>query len=902
MMFITENQQDWLDAAVGDSDRDDFVGSDLAQKLREQGVDAEAAYDLDLVPPGDPDDPDEPANEELVLLNPETEQGRQFNHISKIVHDYHWSLNEYKNADHSVYSSARFREQMSNTPRELYTTDMRYMDTARNRSDADVNKFGIEFGGNLNYNMMSGLINWAKIDDMPAEVALATAALLEEYEQLPNWTWSGTSRMLRSLGTDAFTYIGGIGGIKIIQQLLRTGGTQAVKNRLMKVALRGAGLSALGAEGSAYAAFGEYMAQRLKHGKIDEANPFNPDWATVATVGGFGFGMGALAGGAAMVPQAARAVKAVATDTVGPVVRDLFDTAGQSRSTLTSGVGPVPATAADEVSAPAPVFFSAVSNAVDALPMEKGSAQQMRAMIAKSEGVKPEEMAWTGLDDFLKGKKSVTKAEVQEHMQANEVKIEEVTLPRKRDVGIKSSEDYRAELEEMSDERLAQEAVNEFGFDLEEVLTDITGGDHQDYITDLVAAFSETLGGRGLDDAGRLEDRTKFGEYTLPGGENYREVLLTLPKVSGATISDTELARLNELTDKRIADSLDGLTDAERDEYITLVGKREDRGQFRTPHFDEPNVLAHMRLNDRTGPDGEKILFIEEIQSDWHQTGRKQGYKVPVPTMDEPTQARFDQFKKYRSLYYDARLGKSEAITGGDPGLTKEYEALEKDFEQYFGNVGQVPDAPLKKTWHEMSFRRVARMAAEEGYDAIAWTPGKVQAERYNLSKQISEIHLSGTNFKAFGLNGEEVIARTGVTPDDLPELIGKEAADRLLSEKPKNGLRSLTGEQLEVGGEGMKGFYDKILKNYAAKWGKKFGSKVGVTKIARDYPEMADDIKLLDDLGVEATGSPHHEVWSMPVTKKMRDSVLKKGVPLFGAAGVAGGAATSDTSESPDI
>ena len=902
MMFITENQQDWLDAAVGDSDRDDFVGSDLAQKLREQGVDAEAAYDLDLVPPGDPDDPDEPANEELVLLNPETEQGRQFNHISKIVHDYHWSLNEYKNADHSVYSSARFREQMSNTPRELYTTDMRYMDTARNRSDADVNKFGIEFGGNLNYNMMSGLINWAKIDDMPAEVALATAALLEEYEQLPNWTWSGTSRMLRSLGTDAFTYIGGIGGIKIIQQLLRTGGTQAVKNRLMKVALRGAGLSALGAEGSAYAAFGEYMAQRLKHGKIDEANPFNPDWATVATAGGFGFGMGALAGGAAMVPQAARAVKAVATDTVGPVVRDLFDTAGQSRSTLMSGVGPVPATAADEVSAPAPVFFSAVSNAVDALPMEKGSAQQMRAMIAKSEGVKPEEMAWTGLDDFLKGKKSVTKAEVQEHMQANEVKIEEVTLPRKRDVGIKSSEDYRAELEEMSDERLAQEAVNEFGFDLEEVLTDITGGDHQDYITDLVAAFSETLGGRGLDDAGRLEDRTKFGEYTLPGGENYREVLLTLPKVSGATISDTELARLNELTDKRIADSLDGLTDAERDEYITLVGKREDRGQFRSPHFDEPNVLAHMRLNDRTGPDGEKILFIEEIQSDWHQTGRKQGYKVPVPTMDEPTQARFDQFKKYRSLYYDARLGKSEAITGGDPGLTKEYEALEKDFEQYFGNVGQVPDAPLKKTWHEMSFRRVARMAAEEGYDAIAWTPGKVQAERYNLSKQISEIHLSGTNFKAFGLNGEEVIARTGVTPDDLPELIGKEAADRLLSEKPKNGLRSLTGEQLEVGGEGMKGFYDKILKNYAAKWGKKFGSKVGVTKIARDYPEMADDIKLLDDLGVEATGSPHHEVWSMPVTKKMRDSVLKKGVPLFGAAGVAGGAATSDTSESPDI
>jgi hypothetical protein len=426
MMFITENQQDWLDAAVGDSDRDDFVGSDLAQKLREQGVDAEAAYDLDLVPPGDPDDPDEPANEELVLLNPETEQGRQFNHISKIVHDYHWSLNEYKNADHSVYSSARFREQMSRTPQQLYSTDMRNMQSALNRSDADVNKFGIEFGGNLNYNMMSGLINWAKIDDMPAEVALATAALLEEYEQLPNWTWSGTSRMLRSLGTDAFTYIGGIGGIKIIQQLLRTGGTQAVKNRLMKVALRGAGLSALGAEGSAYAAFGEYMAQRLKHGKIDEANPFNPDWATVATVGGFGFGMGALAGGAAMVPQAARAVKGAFNQTVETAMRG---------DTLTSGVGALPENpnrAGTELAQQpdAMGFRSGLINMLDALP-ESATGEQMLATLSDPQrlgeyGAKAEEISLTGLDKFLREAEGpVTKSDIAAHLEANRVELDE---------------------------------------------------------------------------------------------------------------------------------------------------------------------------------------------------------------------------------------------------------------------------------------------------------------------------------------------------------------------------------------------------------------------------------------------------------------------------------------------
>jgi hypothetical protein len=566
-----------------------------------------------------------------------------------------------------------------------------------------------------------------------------------------------------------------------------------------------------------------------------------------------GFGAVAAAGGTAAiraVPDAVRAGRDIVRDRVAPVVRDLFDAPAQAGTTLTSGVGPVPRTAANEATDPAPVFFSAVSKAVDALPMEKGSAQQMRAMIAKSESVKPEEMAWTGLDDFLAGKKSVTKAEVQEYMQANEVKIEEV----------------------------------ESGLDFE----------------------------------------PKFREYTLPGGENYREVLLTLPE--GQTPLNAYNKRLDEVAEAHGADNnsqgfQEYATPSEIEELAALqhaaLNANDMDPVFRGGHFDEPNVLAHMRLNDRTGPNGEKILFIEEIQSDWHQKGRKGGYKTPGPRFKRP-------LKATEGVLSQGQVETNRAI--GVPNVPNFYKITDADgkFVSYVMKADaanpdmavkfatnrllvnpppdtRVPDAPLKKTWHEMSFRRVARMAAEEGYDAIGWTPGKMQARRYDLSKQISEIHLSGTDFKAFGLNGEMVIARTGVTSDDLPELIGKESADRLMSEKPKNGLRSLTGEQLEVGGEGMKGFYDKILKNYAAKWGKKFGSKVGVTKIARDYPEMADDQKLLDDLGVKATGSPYREIFSMPVTKKMRDSVLKKGVPLFGAAGVAGGAATSDTSERPN-
>ena len=51
--------------------------------------------------------------------------------------------------------------------------------------------------------------------------------------------------------------------------------------------------------------------------------------------------------------------------------------------------------------------------------------------------------------------------------------------------------------------------------------------------------------------------------------------------------------------------------------------------------------------------------------------------------------------------------------------------------------VPAVPDAPLKSTWHETAFRRAVAWAAENGFDRVAWTPGEMQAERYDLSKQV---------------------------------------------------------------------------------------------------------------------------------------------------------------------
>ena len=632
-------------------------------------------------------------------------------------------------------------------------------------------------------------------------------------------------------------------------------------------------------------------------------------------------------------------------------------------------------------------FYSAVNRAVEALPMEKGSASQTRAMIAKGEGVKPEEMAWIGLDDFLRGKKSVTKAEVQEYVQANQVQLEEVAYPTRGTVDEfeNSIKDLVAKYEANGgtyvsvdiDDLENPESIrfgNKFGNegDLDDVLEGITP-EGRDAAEDILDAFDDFQ--RELEVTG---DRTKFSEYTLPGGENYREVLLTLPKNRGVNVE-----RYEELKRKDIAGKLNDPDEVA--EFNQLMDSASNI--YRGGHFDEPNVLAHMRLNDRTGPNGERILFIEEIQSDWHQKGRKAGYKTPEDTaaiaqingrldklLDQEMEINGDLFDNYGlggtalpdgngvnfysrdiienndykvigrvftngSFYVDEAFGAANPAIADRIKELSEIGAERAQLKQQRSEItrpsrelARVPDAPMKKTWHEMSFRRVARMAAEEGYDAIAWTPGKMQAERYDLSKQISEIHYSGTNFKAYGMDGEEVIGRTGVQPDDLPELIGKEAADRLMSQTAKNGLRSLTGEQLEVGGEGMKGFYDKMLKNYAAKWGKKFGAKVGVSGIntetefaesivprvsdenmvdvakalaekrgkvwenlsGEDRLSIIDDALLLSDEELNLLNIPKpatkleggEKVWTLPVTKKMRDSLMKKGVPLFTAGG----------------
>jgi hypothetical protein len=55
---------------------------------------------------------------------------------------------------------------------------------------------------------------------------------------------------------------------------------------------------------------------------------------------------------------------------------------------------------------------------------------------------------------------------------------------------------------------------------------------------------------------------------------------------------------------------------------------------FETGHWEEPNVLAHVRFADYIDSEGNKVLYLDEIQSDWHQQGRTTGYKQPAEFLE----------------------------------------------------------------------------------------------------------------------------------------------------------------------------------------------------------------------------------------------------------------------------
>ena len=509
-------------------------------------------------------------------------------------------------------------------------------------------------------------------------------------------------------------------------------------------------------------------------------------------------------------------------------------------------------------------FYSAAEQAALNLPRNKGTGQAFLNDLMKAPDVKKDELSWIGLDDFLKDKPNVTKQEVTDYLANNKVDVEEVSYGN-------------IDFTKLPDQQLQKEYVRVRGY--EPLDSDGSLMSREEIIYELSGAPATDL--------------TKYGKYQLAGGENYREILLRLPNIKGSGLSAQESQRLNDLVEKRVGSSLAGLTDAEQQEYFALIKKREESASgYKSSHWDEPNILAHMRVNDRVDSDGKKMLLVEEIQSDWHQAGREKGYA----TTDINTRLKESE-KELEQIGLQIRGLNNRMASLSDADLN-EFNKLADERQKLYDRQGVlidegnalidrrnagVPDAPFKDTWYQLSLKRLLKYAADNGYERVGLTTGKRQIERFSdeLRQNVDEINFSSgypnkqTTTITATKNGQPTFEGNvvdgkfidGVAKGKtIDEVLGKSIAQKIQSHDQSQGLGTIKGDDLTIGGEGMKKYYDEIYPKYLEKYGKKWDASVGETKIKTGQGKQG--------------GEP---VRYIDITPKMKESV-GKGQPLFTA------------------
>lgn len=372
-------------------------------------------------------------------------------------------------------------------------------------------------------------------------------------------------------------------------------------------------------------------------------------------------------------------------------------------------------------------LYSVGREAALTLKQEKGAPQQMTAML-KSAGVKPAELENAGIIDAegnltpeWANRKTVTREELAEAIQKGNPEVKETVFkgadnPEPADFTPYEITDQFDELPEGS------HRIWEFG-DSNNPREYFTIHQNSDGDYDVLNSnggleftSSDTLNGvrDTLNDeidnirAWNIpESEAKFQEYTLPGGTNYREVVLHTPEKMftptyeeitelpkdryavifepnnpvGAQYGVMDLADQFSVKNNLVVFGWQGsreqatgaaLQELNTQRKLQAEALATAKNNFNESHHDVPNALAHLRMKDRVGNNGEKMLHVDEIQSDWAQKGRDKGFGV-----NPEQQARLEvEEKKLKDLQQQLKDARIAAVDLYHKKLAEEFEKL----------------------------------------------------------------------------------------------------------------------------------------------------------------------------------------------------------------------------------
>ena len=411
-------------------------------------------------------------------------------------------------------------------------------------------------------------------------------------------------------------------------------------------------------------------------------------------------------------------------------------------------------------------FYSHLQHVVESKMGGKMPARELMRLLTNA-GVSAEEIRWSGLERYLEAHPVVIKSDLLSHLQR----------------------------------RLHNIAIHQVDYD-----------EHDS------------------EDGSPQEDED-YGKYALPGGDNYREFLISI----GANADDPDFIdyiyeKYNHKYDKdlirRMVESRPIGWQNEWIQYSKAIG--EHFPEFISPHY--PNYtspIAHMRVTERKTKDGKRALHLEEVQSDWHQSGRHNGYYTPEE---------MDLILRYNRAVADPELHRIQLMhesswSDSDKKRIREWNLLRRQYANVFSasENPRVPHGPHSKTWHELAMKHALDIAVREGYDRVTWNTGKINRGIFGLSKVVDKLEIIRTADDFLDIQGwkndEVVIQKSGILPKDLDKYIGKDAAEKFFDSGRDEVV--LENEDLEVGGRGMDGFYDKILPDFMRKYTKRWNADV---------------------------------------------------------------------------
>ncbi len=568
-------------------------------------------------------------------------------------------------------------------------------------------------------------------------------------------------------------------------------------------------------------------------------------------------------------------------------------------------------------------FYSNAEFAVNNIKQEKATPEQWLKMIEKNGGLKAGEDKWLGLSDWLKESKAktLTKQEVLDYIRQNQIRIEEVEyhdfssgvptnfasvlreeMRAAAEYSVNYSQKDFSDREIYSEEDAWEETARaleenldaEFGYGASEFFTLAedysvveTGSDRE--FTDFADLVwnGRYRSGRPLKSSVRAIDTTRL-EYTTNGLTNKREIALVVPTIEPWKADDNihfgDAGEGRAVAWVRFGDAEAPVRDANyirlQEIYDRLAELEMKVGSSEGITMEEYEERARLREERDNIPESgnERILVIDEIQSNRHQEGREKGYRTSdIDKYLKDNNVEVKETGEFYEFYKNGELDKrfSRGLLHYD---------INKAKNLYVGGYqkSDIPDAPFDKNWHEVAMKRILRYAAENGYDKVAWTTGDQQAERYDISKTVDSImsedndveeasdgtpivknitiYAGGSVYNLF-VGADGVVRGSQFNGKTLADIVGKPLADKLM----EKGDFELEGDGLRIGGEGMRAFYDQILPNFMNKYGKKWGVKVGEVTM----PDLAEN----------------NTMHSVDITPAMRESVMQ-GQPLFSLRG----------------